>query len=154
MPWSSPRRTGEPPTADEVIRRLAYHIYRRTADPQLEQLVRLKANVCSKTLRRYRAYQRESLRIDSNNGPRRLDIYYSICLAMGENPGLVLWAATASSDYDGMLALMASEVQLHHRVTVIDAGGQTSEGCATVRVQSAASSRGEFGVEPSLSPAA
>lgn len=141
MPWSKPWRPGEPPSADEVIRRLAYHIHHRVSDPMLEEKVRIQAGVCRKTLRRYSAYQKDVLRIDANNGPRRLDVYYRICLALGENPGLVLWAATASSDYGGMLALMASEVEVRHRVTVIDIGGEAREAWASVLVRPHGSAR-------------
>ena len=135
MPWSKPLRPGAPPCADEVIRRLAYHIHHRTSDPGLEERVRSEANICRKTLRRYSAYQGDALRLDANNGPRRLDVYYRICLALGENPGLVLWAATASSDYGVMVALMASEVEVRHRMTILDVRGEAQEACASVLVR-------------------
>jgi len=154
MPWSKPRKLGEPPNADEVIRRLAYHISRRLADPELEEIVVKRAGVSRRTLKRYSAYQPEVLRLDAYNGPRRLDAYYSICLAMGENPGMVLWAAAASEDYQGMVALMSSEVQVRHRLSFTGEHGDTQVGCATVVVKTAGPGREHHDVEPTLSPAA
>ena len=120
MPWPE-CGSNAVPTADQIIRRLAFHIHRRTLDPRVaEQVLRL-ARITRKTLNRYSAYRSADLSTGSDlhaNGPRRLDLYYQICIAIGENPGKVLWAATVAGDYASMLVLLNAEVHVQQTLVV------------------------------------
>lgn len=153
MPWSKPRRPERRPGADEIIPRLAYHIYRRTLDPVVEAQVLQSVGIKRKTLRRYSDYTVSS-EPDHNSGPRRLDIYYNICIAMGENPGLVLHAAIVAHNYEGMLMLLASELHAHHRYSVTDLTGEEVEASTTLVLAPAGGSRDITDVDRNFSPAA
>lgn len=153
MPWSKPRKPGGKPGADEIIPRLAYHIYRRTLDPVVEAQVLEGVGIKRKTLKRYSDYTVSS-EPDHNSGPRRLDIYYNICLAMGENPGLVLHAAIVAHNYEGMLMLLASELHAHHRYSVTDLTGEEIEASTTLVLAPGGGSRDIIDVDRNFSPAA
>jgi len=153
MPWSKPRKPGGKPSADEIIPRLAYHINRRTLDPIVEAKVLEIVGIKRKTLKRYSDYT-VSAEPDHNAGPRRLDIYYNICLAMGENPGLVLHAAIVAHNYQGMLMLLASELHAHHRYSVTDLTGEEIEASTTLVLAPATGGRDTLDVDRGCSPAA
>ncbi len=153
MPWSKPRKPGGKPSADEIIPRLAYHIYRRTLDPVVEAQVLEGVGIRRKTLKRYSEYSVSS-EPDHNSGPRRLDIYYNICLAMGENPGLVLHAAIVAHNYEGMLTLLASELHAHHRYSVTDLTGEQIDASTTLILAPAIGAREPIDVDRKFSPAA
>lgn len=120
MPWPE-CGSNVVPTADQIIRRLAFHIHRRTLDPSVAEQVLRRARITRKTLTRYSAYRAADLSAGSDlhaNGPRRLDLYYQICIAIGENPGKVLWAATVAGDYASMLVLLNAEVHVQQTLFV------------------------------------
>jgi hypothetical protein len=121
MPWREPAGAFGTPSVDQIIRRLAYHIHRRTLDPAVADQVLRTANITRKTLSRYCSHRAPGDGGGADlhaNGPRRLDLYYQICVAMGENPGKVLWAATVAGDYDSMLAVLRAELHLQHTLVV------------------------------------
>lgn len=101
----------------------SYHIHQRTRDPQVAEAVLRGARITRKTLARYACHQPPELRAGGDlhsAGPRRLDLFAAICLAMGENPGRALWAATVGGDYPSMLALLHAEVHLRPRLLISD----------------------------------
>lgn len=140
MPWTVGVGSGVNPSVDQIIRRLAFHIHRRTLDPEVAEAVLAKARITRKTLSRYCAYRPIGRNVSDLHayGPRRLDLYAHICMAMGENPGRVLWAATVAGDYASMLALLSAEVHLQHKLVV---GGELGmPDTATTRLVSTAGS--------------
>jgi len=134
MPWSVGAGSGVNPSVDQIIRRLAFHIHRRTLDPDVAEKVLATARITRKTLSRYSAYRPIGRNVSDLHafGPRRLDLYAQICMAMDENPGRVLWAATVAGDYASMLALLSAEVHLQHKLMV--GGVLGSPDTATTRV--------------------
>ena len=135
MPWAKPTGSETNPSVDQIIRRLAYHMHHRTLEPEVAELVLKTARITRKTLNRYCAYRPTDFSATSDlhaNGPRRLDIYYQICIAIGENPGKVLWAATVAGDYPSMLALLNAEVHLQQ--TLLVSGGLGMPNTATTRL--------------------
>ena len=137
MPWPTSIGSNAVPTADQIIRRLAFHIHRRTLDPAVADQVLRLARITRKTLTRYSAYRQADLSVGSDlrsQGPRRLDLYYQICIAIGENPGKVLWAATVAGDYASMLVLLNAEVHLQQNLVV--SGGLGGPNTATTRLVS------------------
>jgi len=123
MSWPESPREGDAPGVELILRRLAYHIHQRTLEPEAAARVARTARITRKTLARY-ATHRPAAATDPGDlhapGPRRLDLYVSICLALGENPGKVLWAATVAGDYPSMLAVLGAEVHLQHRLVIAD----------------------------------
>ena len=102
------------------------------------------ARITRKTLTRYGAHRVPDDRVGIDlhaNGPRRLDLYYQICVAIGENPGKVLWAATVAGDYPSMLVLLSAE--LHLQQTLLVSGALGLPNTATTRMVSAAGERQE-----------
>lgn len=137
MGWPDSVRSDATPTVDQIIRRLAFHIYQRTLDPRVADHVLRAARITRKTLSRYCAYREPEARTNVDlhaNGPRRLDLYYQICVAIGENPGKVLWAATVAGDYPSMLALLSAE--LHLQQTLVISGALGLPNTATTRLVS------------------
>lgn len=137
MPWPESVGSDADPPVDQIIRRLAFHIYRRTLDPVVADQVLRLARITRKTLTRYCAYRPTDLSAGSDlhaNGPRRLDLYYQICVAIGENPGKVLWAATVAGDYPSMLVLLNAEVHLQQ--TLVVSSGLGGPNTATTRLVS------------------
>lgn len=137
MPWPEGVGSNGNPTADQIIRRLAFHIHQRTLDPLVAERVLRMARITRKTLTRYSAHRQTELSETSDmhaNGPRRLDLYYQICVAIGENPGKVLWAATVAGDYPSMLVLLEAEVHLQQTLRV--SGGLGGPNTATTRLVS------------------
>lgn len=137
MPWPDSIGSDANPSVDQIIRRLAFHIHRRTLDPAVAEQVLQRARITRKTLSRYCAYRPAELSAGSDlhaNGPRRLDLYYQICVAIGENPGKVLWAATVAGDYASMLVLLDAEVHLQQTLRV--SGGFGGPNTATTRLVS------------------
>ena len=135
MPWGDSVGAMGAPSVDQIIRRLAFHIHRRTLDPAVADQVLRSVNITRKTLSRYCSHRApgEGGGVDLHaNGPRRLDLYYQICVAMGENPGKVLWAATVAGDYDSMLAVLRAE--LHLQQTLIVSGDLGLPNTATTRL--------------------
>jgi hypothetical protein len=120
------------PSVEQIVLRLAFHICQRTRDPEVADAVLRGARITRKTLSRYACYRPPPLHAASDlrgAGPRRLDLYASICRAMDEDPGRLLWAATVSGDYPSMLALLNAEVHLRPRLLLADptAGPDTAE---------------------------
>ena len=122
MSWPDTLGAGSAPTVEQIILRLAYHIHQRTRDPEVADAVLRGARITRKTLGRYACYRLPDLTGDLHgSGPRRLDRFAAICLALGENPGRGLWAASMSGDYPSMLALLGAEVRLRPRLLICDA---------------------------------
>jgi len=123
MSWPENPREGGAPSVELIVRRLAYHIHQRTLEPETAARVALTARITRKTLARYATY-RPAAATGAGDlhapGPRRLDLYAAICLALGENPGKVLWAATVAGDYPSMLAVLSADVHLQHRLVISD----------------------------------
>jgi hypothetical protein len=144
MAWPHTLGSNETPSVDQIIGRLAYHLHRRILEPEVAEHVLKVVNVTRKTLARYCSHRppAERTTVDLHaNGPRRLDLYYQICVAMGENPGKVLWAATVAGDYPSMLALLSAE--LHLQQTLVISGGLGLPNTATTRIVSAGASSGD-----------
>jgi hypothetical protein len=140
MSWPHALGSKETPSVDQVIGRLAYHLHRRIREPDVAEHVLRVVHVTRKTLARYCSHRppAERTTVDLHaNGPRRLDLYYQICVAVGENPGKVLWAATVAGDYPSMLALLSAE--LHLQQTLVISGGLGLPNTATTRLVSAGS---------------
>lgn len=123
MGWPQDHGHGGAPSVELIMLRLAYHICQRTLEPETAARVARTARITRKTLARYAAY-RPAAATEAGDlhaaGPRRLDLYAAICLALGENPGKVLWAATVAGDYPSMLAVLGAEVHLRHRLVISD----------------------------------
>jgi CO/xanthine dehydrogenase FAD-binding subunit len=121
MSWPSPLGGDDAPTIEQIRLRLAYHIAQRTRDAAVAEAVLRNARITRRTLARYACHQPAEARAEGDlhgAGPRRLDLFAAICLAMGEDPGRVLWAATMSGDYPTMLMVLSAEVQLRPRLRV------------------------------------
>lgn len=102
MAWSV-AVAGGVPDVEEVISRLAYYLSERTRKPAIEEQILKTTKINIATLRRYRRTDPDAGRADVANGPRRLDVYYDICQAIGDNAGLVMWAASVSGSFEEML---------------------------------------------------
>lgn len=130
MDWPEALGGDGAPSVEQILLRLAYHIHQRTRDPQVAEAVLRDARITRKTLARYACHRPPELNAAGDlhgAGPRRLDLFAAICLAMGENPGRVLWAATMGGDYPSMLTLLGAEVHLRPRLRIVDpAGGPAS----------------------------
>jgi hypothetical protein len=151
MPWLETLGSETTPSADEIIRRLAFHIHHRTLDPITAEVVLRSARITRKTLSRYCAYREPQAKVGADlhaNGPRRLDLYCQICVAIGENPGKVLWAATVAGDYTSMLVLLSAE--LHLQQTLIVTGALGLPNTATTRLVSPGDRRLESDQAPRL----
>lgn len=121
MSWPHTLGSNGTPSVDQIIRRLAYHIHRRTLDPEVAEHVLRTVNVTRKTLARYCSHRPPDERNGNDlhaSGPRRLDLYYEICIALGENPGKVLWAASVAGNYDSMLTVLRAELHLKQTLVV------------------------------------
>jgi hypothetical protein len=149
MSWPHTLGSNGTPSVDQIIRRLAYHIHRRTLDPDVAEHVLKVVNVTRKTLARYcshRPPQERGVNDLHAGGPRRLDLYYEICVALGENPGKVLWAATVAGDYDSMLAVLKAE--LHLKQTLVISGSLGLPNTATTLLVSNAEASSANGPDP------
>jgi hypothetical protein len=72
-------------------------------------MVLQRCRIGERTLRRYAEYGLDHEgRLDVSSGPRKTDYFIRICEALGESPGLLLWAATVSDSYGAMLHLIES----------------------------------------------
>jgi len=123
MSWPEALGGSGAPSVEQVLLRLAFHIHQRTRDAATAEAVMRRARITRKTLARYGWHRPSEPRAAGDlhaAGPRRLDLYAAICLAMGENPGKVLWAATVGGDYASMLALLSAEVHLRPRLLLVD----------------------------------
>lgn len=132
MSWPVTLGVGCAPSIEQILLRLAYHIHHRLHDAEVAEAVARKARITRKTLARYACYRPPDLTATGDQhaaGPRRLDLFAAICEAMDENPGRVLWAATASGDYPSMLALLHAEVHVRPRLLIAEpgAGPDTAE---------------------------
>lgn len=86
-PWQT-----ETVTPDELCRRLAFYIDKRCERGRGVQLI--DAGVIGRTtLNRWRRWQDPD---DPEAGPTRMDVFFRVCLALGDNPGKVIMAAAAS----------------------------------------------------------
>ncbi|MGA0608411.1 hypothetical protein ACO2Q0_20650 [Phenylobacterium sp. VNQ135] len=114
-----------PPSVEQVLRRIAFHIRQRIAEPGVAERVAARARITRKTLSRYAAV--EALPTSTTDpraaGPRRLDLFIAICRALDENPGKVLWAATLAADYPAMRTLLEADVHLHRELRIMAGPG-------------------------------
>lgn len=117
-----------PPTVDQVLRRVAFHIRQRIAEPGVAERVAARARITRKTLARYAAFDPPRAAGEVRGaGPRRLDLFVAICRALDENPGKVLWAATLAADYPAMRTLLEADVHLQRQLRILaDPGGPRS----------------------------
>ena len=118
-----------PPDVEQVLRRVAFHIRQRIAEPGVAERVTARARITRKTLSRYATVEAlpTSLADPRGSGPRRLDLFIAICRALDENPGKVLWAATLAGDYAAMRTLLEAEVHLHRELRILaEPGGPRS----------------------------
>lgn len=132
MCWPNALGGDAAPSVAQIVLRLAYHLHLRTREPEVAEAVLRGARITRRTLSRYACYQPGAPTAAGDlhaAGPRRLDLYAAICLAMGENPGKVLWAATVAGDYASMLALLHAEVHLRPKLLIADplAGPDSAE---------------------------
>jgi hypothetical protein len=150
MPWSANTETGRSKLED-LIPRLAYHIHRRTLDPQVK--ARVRAKISRMTLERYSNYE-EAAAYNHSTGPRRMDVYFTICDILGENPGLVLIAASVSKDYDGMLTILRGELALTLSSDYLDLQGRVVQTTTTIPLASSIGSSSARRDSPSICAAA
>lgn len=116
-----------PPDVEQVLRRIAFYIRQRIAEPGVAERVAARARITRKTLARYSTFDPLGLTDARRAGPRRLDVFMAICRALDENPGKVLWAATLAADYPAMRTLLEAEVHLHREVRILaEPGGPRS----------------------------
>lgn len=123
MSWPAALGGDGAPSVEQILLRLAFHIHHRTRDTDVAEAVLRGARITRRTLTRYGCHQPPEPCAEGDlhaTGPRRLDLYAAICLAMGENPGKVLWAAMVGGDYPSMLALLGAEVHLRPRLLIVD----------------------------------
>lgn len=123
------------PSVEQVLRRVAFHIRQRIAEPGVAERVAERARITRKTLARYAAAEAQLSPADVRGaGPRRLDLFVAICRALDENPGKVLWAATLAGDYGAMRTLLEAEVHLQRELRIVaEPGGPRSLALRLVR---------------------
>lgn len=125
-----------PPSVEQVLRRIAFHIRQRIAEPGMAERVTARARITRKTLARYASFEplAPTAADPRNGGPRRLDLFVAICRALDENPGKVLWAATLAADYAAMRTLLDAEVHLQRELRILaEPGGPRSLALRLVR---------------------
>lgn len=124
-----------PPSVEQVLRRIAFHIRQRIAEPGVAERVAARARVTRKTLARYAEFDPPHATGEVRGaGPRRLDLFVAICRALDENPGKVLWAATLATDYPAMRTLLEADVHLQRELRIVaEPGGPRSLALRLVR---------------------
>ncbi|MFN3511885.1 MAG: hypothetical protein ACK41C_02485 [Phenylobacterium sp.] len=124
-----------PPSVEQVLRRIAFHIRQRIAEPGMAERVAARARITRKTLARYAAFDSPQAPGEVRGaGPRRLDLFVAICRALDENPGKVLWAATLAADYPAMRILLEADVHLQRELQIVaEPGGPSSLALRLVR---------------------
>jgi hypothetical protein len=125
MPWARAIDPDRGLDTELIIARLSYHIDRRCADRKVcNQIIEI-ARIDATTLRNYRRHE-DVLNGTKNKlvGPRKLSVFLQVCAAMGDNPGLVLYAAMHSESYTAMVRLLESDLFAVVRVGFGDAPDQ------------------------------
>lgn len=147
MPWTEVLGSDADEGQNEaLLRRLAWYIASR-AETHREQILK-NARISDRSLRRYASFRRDPSAKRGSQGPQKLSEFFSVCLAIGDDPARVILAAQYSTSPDAFERLLRCGLLAEDTLQLVPSGGkQPTSHTRLIRIAESAVPVGEY-VDP------